>query len=193
MLFVAGVGGTFDVVDAPGDGSGDGSIELVIGRGAFGSGEHETTASCLEELARLPAVAGARVLDLGSGTGILAIAALKLGAAGATCVDLDSRAVASARRNCELNGVADRVRHVHGTLADVGHDTFDLVLANIYGDILLSEAEELVARLSSGGTMILSGILWEEAFDVERRYLALGCRLVRQRMLGEYCTMLFSR
>jgi ribosomal protein L11 methyltransferase len=94
----------------------DSCIDLVMQRGAFGSGEHETTESCLKVLEQRPEVKGAHVLDLGSGTGILAIAALKLGARHVVCVDIEQDAVESARVNCRLNHIDHRVTHVTGTL-----------------------------------------------------------------------------
>ena len=128
--------GRFSIVpegmEPPGDG-----IPLFLGRkGAFGSGEHETTASCLETTGGLAGIASARVLDLGSGTGILAIAAAKLGAASVVAIDLDWRAAASCADNVRINGEESRVTTICGELACLGHQKFDLILANIYADIL---------------------------------------------------------
>ena len=171
----------------------DGRIDLVMQRGAFGSGEHETTGSCLEMLEQLPEVAGARILDLGSGTGILAIAALKLGAAHAVCVDIDAQAVATAQGNCRCNDVAGLVTHVTGTLDTVTANDFDVILANIYGDILLAVAEPLAAKLKPGGKLLLSGILWEDNFDVRQAYQQRGCKLLRNHMLAEFSSMLMEK
>jgi len=173
--------------------SDDNSIDLIMQRGAFGSGEHETTVSCLEILENCPAVHGARVLDLGSGTGILAIAALKLGARHAVCVDIEADAVETARVNCQLNQLAAEVTHITGTLEAVKESDFDLVLANIYGDILLDLAEDLTAKLKPGGILLLSGILWEYNFDVRQAYEKTGCVVVRNRMLEEFSTTLMTR
>ena len=161
--------------------------------GAFGSGEHETTASCLELLGELPEAPGARVLDLGSGTGILAIAALKLGARSALCVDLDPEAVRTCKRNCELNGVGDRALHACGTIDQVAGDPFELVLANLYGDILLRVAERLVAGTRPGGVLLLSGILHEDNYDLRKRYQELGCAVLRNRQLEEFTTILLRK
>jgi len=171
----------------------DDRIDLVMAPGAFGSGEHETSASCLELLEELPDPGGARVLDLGSGTGILAIAALELGARSALCVDVDPAAVRTCQRNCELNGVADRVEHLCGSIEEVAADPFELVLANIYGDILLRVAEALVARTRPGGALLLSGILHQDDFDVRKRYQELGCAVLRSRALEEFTTVLLRR
>lgn len=171
----------------------DGRIDLVMQRGAFGSGEHETTESCLDILETLPDVSGARVLDLGSGTGILAIAALKLGAAHAVCVDIEDKAVETARTNCTLNGVNGRVSHIVGTLDDVHEQGFNLILANIYGDILLALSQSLTAKAKSGAHLLLSGILWEYNFDVRQAYEQQGCVVEKNRLLDEFSTVLLKK
>jgi len=168
-------------------------LDLIMERGAFGSGEHETTHSCLELLETLPAVQHANLLDLGSGTGILSIAALKLGANAATCVDISPEAVENCRHNCDLNGCADQVTHVPGSLAELEARTFDLVLANIYGDLLLQFASDLVPRVRPGGFLMLSGILWEDNFAVRQAYTDLGCEVQRNRMLEEFSTLLLQK
>lgn len=183
----------FRIVPPAQPASTDGRIDLVMQRGAFGSGEHETTESCLECLETMPQIGGARVLDLGSGTGILAIAALKLGAAHAVCVDIAPQAVATARGNCRLNGLDARVTHITGLLDDVTTGDFDVILANIYGDILLELAQALPAKLKSGGSLLLSGVAWEYNFDVRRAYGERGCNLVRNRLLEDFSTLLLLK
>jgi ribosomal protein L11 methyltransferase len=173
--------------------SADGRIDLVMQRGAFGSGEHETTVSCLECLVDVPEINGANVLDLGSGTGILAIAALRFGAASAVCVDIDPQAVETARINCRLNQLDEISTHVSGTLADVSGTGFEVVLANIYGDILLEVADALTAKLKSGGILLLSGILWEYNFDVRQAYQRNGCEVLKNSMLDEFSTLLMRK
>jgi len=168
-------------------------IDLVMQRGAFGSGEHETTDSCLEFMENMTEIEAARILDLGSGTGILAIAALKLGAKDAVCVDIESQAVEAARANCALNGLESRVAHITGTLEEVDATGFDIILANIYGDILIDIADSLSSKLGPGGMLLLSGILWEYNFDVRQAYERHGCRVVKNRMLDEFSTVLMRK
>lgn len=168
-------------------------IDLIMQRGAFGSGEHETTESCLEAMEKLPDITGARILDLGSGTGILAIAALKLGAKHAVCIDIDQDAVATAKSNCRFNGLEHQVTHITGTLDHVDEEGFDLVLANIYGDILLAVAGQLTAATRAGGLLLLSGILWEYNFEVRQSYAQRGCQVVKNRMLSEFSTVLLQK
>lgn len=183
------IGQSFRIIPPEHPPSNDGRIDLITQRGAFGSGEHETTVSCLELLETLPNIPDKRVLDLGSGTGILAIAALKLGAASALCVDIDPAAVKTAQENCRVNQVDERALHVCGTLDDIGDDLFDLVLANIYGDILLAVAPPLVEHTIPGGDLLLSGILWEYNYDVRNRYETLHCDLIKNRMLPEFSSL----
>lgn len=175
------------------DPGGDTRIHLIMTPGAFGSGEHETTASCLDLLATLPEVQGGRVLDLGSGTGILAIAAVKLGAREALCVDIDPAAVRTSTLNCSLNGVSDQVTHICGAMNQVTADAFDLILANIYTDVLLDVAEVLVSKTRPGGALLLSGIVHEDNFDVCGRYQELRCTVVNNRMLEAFTTVLLRR
>jgi ribosomal protein L11 methyltransferase len=186
------VGSRIRVVPRPGLDPAPGIVDVVVGSGAFGSGEHETTASCLEVLDRLDCVDGAEVFDVGSGTGILAIAALALGARAAVCLDVAPRAAATALGNCQINRVTDRVVHVIGTLSALGAACFDLVLANVYSDVLLGQADRLAACVRPGGRLLLSGIPWQDAFVVERRYLELGFTPIRTRALEDYCTVLLQ-
>lgn len=169
-------------------------IPLVMGKkGAFGSGEHETTASCLEELERLPGLRGARVVDLGSGTGILAVAAVRLGAALVVAVDIDPAAAASCAANVRLNGMEGNIRTVCGELSSVGRGEFDLLMANIYADIHLALADEMVRLVRPGGTLLLSGIPLQDKFDVQLRFERLGCGLIDLRIMEDYTTFVMRR
>ncbi len=170
-----------------------GRIPLIMVRGAFGSGEHETTASCLEILEALPEILGADVLDFGSGTGILALAALKLGARHAHCIDIVPEAVATAKANAHANDLADLTTHSCGSTEELDTSTYSLVLANIYGDLLLKFASTLVAQCRPGGLILLSGILWEYNFDVRQCYGQLGCTVVKNRLLDEFSTVLLRK
>lgn len=171
-----------------------GGIPLVMGKkGAFGSGEHETTASCLEELERLPGIAGMRCIDLGSGTGILAIAAARLGARRIVAVDLAPAAAASCAANVRLNGMEEQVFPVCGELACIRDSDFDLVMANIYADIHLALAGEMVARTRTAGFLLLSGIPIQDNFEVQLRFRREGCELVDSRFMEDYVTFLFRK
>jgi ribosomal protein L11 methyltransferase len=169
-------------------------IPLVLGKkGAFGSGEHETTASCLEMLEHIPGLGGMRILDLGSGTGILAIAAVKLGAASAVAIDIDEKAAASCAANIRLNGEEDRIVPVCGELGCIRDEPYDLILANIYADIHLALADAMTELAKRGGILLLSGIPLQDKFDIQVRFQRLGCRLRDMRILDEYATMLLEK
>lgn len=132
---------------------------------AFGTGTHQTTALCLKWLDSQP-VAGKHLLDFGCGSGILAIAALKLGAATAVAIDIDPQAVTATLDNAQRNGVADRLTAATAQPAE----TFDIVLANILAAPLIDYAEWLSARVRPGGALVLSGILAEQVDAVCNAY-----------------------
>lgn len=135
---------------------------------AFGTGTHESTRLVMKELDQR--VRGAeRVLDVGCGTGILAICALKLGASSAVCIDVDPDAVAVTNENAELNGVRDRIE-ASTTPVEEMDGTYPLVLANIQATVLIPLAEPIAARVGSGGLLILSGILIGQEADVLAAY-----------------------
>lgn len=125
---------------------------------AFGTGHHETTRlslALLEEYIR----SGATVLDFGSGTGILAIAAVKLGAASALAIDNDPWAVENARENISRNRAARRVKAVEGDRRTLPRRSFDLIVANIDLPTITKSLADLVKRLKLQGTLIISGLL----------------------------------
>ena len=169
-------------------------IPIILGRnGAFGSGEHETTASCLEILAQLPEVRGARGLDLGSGTGILAIAAVRLGAEEVVAVDIEWPAAVSCAANARLNGMENRVLSVCGELASLRGGQFDLLLANIYAEIHLALADQMVNMTCPGGLLLLSGIPLQDKFDIQNCFARLGCTQLYMRILEDYVTILVRK
>ncbi|MEP6694131.1 MAG: 50S ribosomal protein L11 methyltransferase [Chloroflexota bacterium] len=131
------------------------AVELVLDPGmAFGTGLHPTTQQCLEALSTLP-LEGKSLLDVGTGSGILAIAAAKRGATPVVAVDTDTLAVDAARENAVRNGVAIPV--AEGSAAEVP-GRFDVVIANIVSPVLQRIAPDLVARLAGGGTLLVAGI-----------------------------------
>lgn len=167
-----------------------GQLPLIIKKGAFGSGEHETTKSCLEELEKLKDLKGKRVLDLGCGTGILALAAAKLGAQEVMAVDIDPTAVELSRKNARLNRQAINV--IQGSLGEVS-GRFHLIMANIHGDILMNLAPQLVERLLPGGYLLLSGVAYHENYQVLLTYGRLGIKTLKNRFLEEYTTLLMEK
>jgi ribosomal protein L11 methyltransferase len=133
---------------------------------AFGTGTHPTTALCLETLEGLP-LRGRTVLDYGCGSGILAIAALKLGAAGALAVDLDPQALLATRANALQNGVSDSLRTQDANAAPAAADC---VLANILAGTLIELAPRLTAACRPGADLVLSGVLSTQCDAVAAAY-----------------------
>jgi ribosomal protein L11 methyltransferase len=149
-----------------------GAVEVVLDPGmAFGTGNHPTTSLCLAALSDLLALRpGASVLDVGTGSGILAIAARGLGARRVAANDDDPKAVEVARENARRNGAAVEV--VAPLSAVEG--TFDVVVANILANTLVELAPAIAAKLAPGGVVLLSGILAPQEDEVRRAYRARG-------------------
>lgn len=125
---------------------------------AFGTGTHETTSLCLEVLDER-VKGGERMLDIGTGSGILAIAALKLGAAEAEGVDIDPMCVRTAGENAERNGVQDRFKVLVGDLSDKASGVYNIITANIVASAILSLAPHVPALMADGAVFIASGII----------------------------------
>jgi ribosomal protein L11 methyltransferase len=169
-------------------------IELEPGR-AFGTGLHETTRLVAGVLSdRRTALQGTRVLDVGCGSGVLALVALALGAETVRAIDVDPDAVAVTRENAERNRLASRVRTDETPVAAMG-ERYDTVLANIEAKTLVELAPALIDRVAPGGLLVLSGILAPAAApaqvdDVQRAFAALERGAVRQ--LGEWVALSFT-
>ena len=140
---------------------------------AFGTGTHETTALCLRALDELVA-GGERMLDIGTGSGILAIAALLLGAAEADGVDIDPMCVRTAGENAERNGVADRFHVRVGNLSDQARGTYQIITANIVANAIIALAPSVPALLDAGGVFLASGIIDEREEEVASAIAAAG-------------------
>ncbi|HET9468148.1 MAG TPA: 50S ribosomal protein L11 methyltransferase [Vicinamibacterales bacterium] len=130
----------------------------------FGTGHHATTRLMLKALQEQP-VEGRTVLDIGCGSGVLAIAAVKLGARSATGIDIDPDALDNERENAALNDVDDRVRFELGDFREM-HYRADVVMANLTGGLLERSAEALAATLEPGGTLMVSGFMESETSAV---------------------------
>jgi ribosomal protein L11 methyltransferase len=164
-----------------------GDVVLTIDpENAFGSGDHETTRLVLQMLDQRVA-GGERVLDVGCGSGVLSIAALRLGAASALAVDIDEDAVVVARRNAEINGVAAPIETSACPLEDID-GVYDIVLANIETRVLIHMPNQLQARIAPGGILVLSGILRAEREELLAAYAPM--RLEECLEEGEWCACL---
>jgi len=163
----------------------DGRIDIVLDPGmAFGTGTHPTTQLCLEAIERACAEkVPTTLLDMGAGSGLLAIAALKLGAASALAIDMEQDSVDACRVNADINGV-----RLEAKLDDTPpSQQFDLVVANILAAPLVWMAKELAACV--GGRLILSGLLTEQVDDVAAAYIAEGLVEVRRDSQGEWASV----
>jgi len=162
---------------------------------SFGTGQHPTTRFCLEQIA-VPGKRPASFLDIGTGSGILAIAAAKLGYTPVHAIDNDPDAVRIARQNARLNKVHRKVAIQHADLLNLRSRSarrYDLVCANLISTLLVSQREKILSRLKPGGTLVLAGILKTEFREVQRAYENAGLKLVASRTRGEWRSGAFSR
>ena len=166
---------------------GDLVIELDPGM-AFGTGTHETTSMCMQLLEK-HLQEGMRVMDVGTGSGILAIAAARLGAREVLAIDIDPAAVKVARENIALNHVRDRVRAVEGDLCKSEAMPCDLAVANIVADAIRMLAAPLTRHLKKGGLLICSGIIREREQDVLEAALAAGYAVADRLEKGEWVAL----
>lgn len=151
-----------------------GEVVLRLDPGmAFGTGQHASTALCLGALDRLSRP-GMEIMDVGTGSGILAVAAALLGARRVVALDIDPVAVEAARANSARNGVADLVEVVCGEVAGQPAASADLVVANIVADVLVDIRADLARVLRPGGLLVLSGVIDREAGRVAAAFEALG-------------------
>ena len=170
----------------------DEKVILLDSNMAFGTGEHETTAMCVE-LMQEYLKEGDVVLDVGCGSGILGIAAAKLGARLCYLTDIDPVAVASSKHNAERNGVSQKVVVAESNLVDDTSMKADVILANITAEILVSLAPAVPAHLEGGGTVILSGIIPDRAEKVKSAFAAAGLCCMEERRRGEWLAMVLRR
>ena len=164
-------------------------VEIALDPGmAFGTGTHPTTQLCLEATEDL-LVPGAQVLDLGTGSGILAIAAAKLGAGHVLALDNDGVAVEAAQLNIEQNGAADKITVQEGSLESVVTSArrFDLILVNILARIIIAMCDQHLGDVvRPGGLAIFSGIIEEQADDVEAALRKTGLQPYARRQQGDW-------
>jgi ribosomal protein L11 methyltransferase len=156
---------------------------------AFGTGTHPTTALCLQILDSLP-VRGRNVIDYGCGSGILGIAALKLGAAHVTAVDLDPQALLATRDNAIRNGVSADI-DVQGVDREALLPAY-CVMANILAGPLIELAPKLTAACEPGGYLLLSGLLKTQAYEVKAAY-ACGFDMVQVVERDDWCCIYAQR
>ena len=167
-------------------------LVIVLDPGmAFGTGTHPTTQLCLEMLPDLVA-AGDRVFDVGTGTGILAIAAAQLGAGTVDAVDIDPIAVRQASANLSENRLEAPVTIWQSDMSGAPDERYDLVIANIIARILVEVSEQIGASVKPDGSLLLSGIIEEKEALVIERYQALGFTMQRRERMGDWIAQVWT-
>ena len=159
---------------------------------AFGTGHHPTTRMCLEELSRQE-LTGKSILDIGSGSGILSIAAVKLGALSCIGIDIDENAIDSALNNIEMNGVSENITLQTGVLDDLDSTfKYDIIVANITAQIIINLVPSIASYLKPNGIVITSGILSELFPEVENIFNQLGFKCSSFINSGDWSLGVFS-
>ncbi len=171
---------------------------LIDAGQAFGTAHHGTTRGCLIALSnRLKLGLPCRMLDIGTGSGVLAIAAAKAGASNVIATDIDPIAVTVAQENARLNKVATRVSFLQANGLDhplLRHaDGFDLVFANILARPLARLAPDIANALVRGGDLVLSGLIPSQARPIAARYRSMGFSLLRSSIVDGWSTLFLSR
>jgi len=156
----------------------------------FGTGHHATTRLCLRLMQQLD-LRGARVLDVGTGSGVLALAAWKLGAADVVAIDNDPDALENARTNIAANGAAAAIDIITDDLGGLRIERADLVLANLTGAVLTRNAEELRSLVLDGGYLILSGFAPEDLVIMRRAFASL--KVIAEQTEAEWAALTLRR
>lgn len=168
-----------------------GQVVVILDPGlSFGTGQHATTSFCLGQIARLADKTLAKsFLDIGTGSGILAIAAVKLGFQPVHAFDFDPESVRVAKANARVNQVSKRLKIFPGDVTKLpvkAAKQFDLVCANLISNLLIAQKKKISARVKPGGTLVLAGILAAEFVEVQRAFEALGLKLVASKVEKEW-------
>ena len=158
---------------------------------SFGTGEHQSTKLVLRLLEKY-VKKGMKVLDVGSGTGILAIASVKLGAEKAVAIDFDETCFDNCNENCLMNNIENFIEVRTGEIIDIKETDFDLILANIHKNVLIEIADEIKKRIRKNGTVILSGLLNSDQKDTETKYHSIGFRTELIEQMDEWIAVVLN-
>jgi ribosomal protein L11 methyltransferase len=180
-----------------------GQAVVILNPGlSFGTGQHPTTLFCLEEIVRNHVKSlrnpthkkGVSFLDVGTGSGILAIAAAKLGYRIIQAIDFDPEAVRVARANARANGVLRKIKIIHSDVAGlpiISYKRFDLVCANLISNLIVTERKRIIAQLKPGGVLVVAGILKDEFAQVRIALEKSGLKLISTRSKKEWRSGVF--
>lgn len=157
---------------------------------SFGTGEHATTKLVMRFIEKY-SKGGEKVLDIGSGTGVLAISAVLLGAKSAICVDNDEWCELNGKENVKTNNLENKIEVKLGTIKDIQEKDFDLILANINKHILIDVVKEIRSKIKETGTLILSGLLNTDEADIVKIYSGFGFRLKEKSTMDEWISLVF--
>ena len=166
-------------------------VVLLDSNMAFGTGEHETTSMCVE-LMQEYITPSSVCIDVGCGSGILGISAIKLGAEKAYLTDIDPIAVESSLHNAELNGVAEKTVVAHSNLLENTEVQGSIMMANITGEVLKMLAPSIPKNLKKDGVLILSGIIESRLAMVKEAYEAVGMQVVFEKRKGEWFALVLK-
>ncbi|MFR9650762.1 MAG: 50S ribosomal protein L11 methyltransferase [Rikenellaceae bacterium] len=163
---------------------------VIMPKMSFGTGHHATTHLMAEWTIDLgEQLNGAKVLDMGSGTGVLAIVAIKEGADSADAVDIDEWAKENCEENIVVNGVAERVRAILGDVRSVGGESYGVILANINRNILIADMAAYSKMLTAGGVLLISGFLTQDIESLKARGAECGLTFIEYRERNGWVAM----
>jgi len=172
--------------------SGKETIIIIDPKMSFGTGEHQTTRLSLLLLQKYTKP-GMRIFDIGTGTGVLAIAALKFGAAYSLGIDIDEWSLLNFAENAKLNEVDDKTEISLCEVKDVADKDFDLIAANIQKNVLLEICNDIYSHLKENGILILSGLLIEDEVDITARYTREGFRFIEKMQMDEWIALVMQK
>lgn len=176
-----------DYTPAPGE-----LVILIDPKMSFGTGEHQTTKLIIKLLERY-VQKGIDVLDAGTGTGILAITAVKLGASHALGFDNDELCLINGEENVEINSLSSQIEIRLAEINQIEVKEFDLVIANIQKNVLLNIASEIHMRTKKNGVVVLSGLLLDDEIDINNKYESLGFQFDEKLVMDEWISLVYRK
>ena len=171
--------------------SGNEIVITIDPKMSFGTGEHQTTKLMLKLIEKYVRP-GMKVLDVGSGTAVLSIASVKLGAKKAVAIDNDELCFENAIDNCRANDVDNNIDVKVGEMKDIDEKDFDIILANIQKNVLIDIANDLKLKLKNDGFVILSGLLTEDEVEIIKYYNSLDFIFIQKEKMDEWIALVFK-